>query len=174
MVDYTSDFMKSEEHEHRGTEEVVMAIKQSFARWGVPVIVHSDNGPQFMSHLVSKFFQSSAFEYTSSTPESNGKVKAATKMIKRLLFPQKVENSTTEESRSHAEKQHKRLREQEQYNKGAKNLKQLQREPVFVKDYRQHRREWMKARVLKQPRGRTYSVQVDEDLVQRNRRDLGQ
>ena len=49
VVDYLTDFFEVAELSNTLTSAVVNAEKQQFARHGIPIIVHTDGGPQFMS-----------------------------------------------------------------------------------------------------------------------------
>ena len=49
IVDYLSDFLEITELLHINSLGVIEAMKQQFARHGIPVVVHTDGGPQFVS-----------------------------------------------------------------------------------------------------------------------------
>ena len=51
VVDYLTDFFEVGELPSTLSVVVIQALKQLFARHGVPLIVHSDGGPQFTSAL---------------------------------------------------------------------------------------------------------------------------
>ena len=62
--------------------------KQHFARHGVPVVVHTDGGPQFASQEFQAFSMAWEFVHTISSPyhsQSNGKVESVAKIIKRMF-----------------------------------------------------------------------------------------
>ena len=62
--------------------------KRSFARFGIPDIVQTDNGPQFISREFDSFRIKWEFSHSTSSPyraQSNGKAEAAVKTAKRLL-----------------------------------------------------------------------------------------
>ncbi|XP_067940174.1 uncharacterized protein [Watersipora subatra] len=91
----------------------------------------------------------------------------------RSALPEKAPVPTELERLSSAQKDEKRMQQQSKYNKGARELRPLRvGEPVFLRDYRKHRSEWKEARVVQQLTGRSYSVQVEDDLLRRNRREL--
>ena len=65
-----------------------MAIHQSFCHTAVPDIVWSDGGPQFTSKLFADFATRWGFQHRVSSPrypQSNGKVEATVKSMKKLL-----------------------------------------------------------------------------------------
>ena len=70
---------------------VITHIKSIFARHGIPEVVISDNGPQFLPLFTSafgKFAEEWNFQHVTSSPkyaQSNGFVEAAVKIIKRSL-----------------------------------------------------------------------------------------
>lgn len=49
LVDYLTDFFEVAELSNTLASAVVNAAKQQFARHGIPIIVHTDGGLQFMS-----------------------------------------------------------------------------------------------------------------------------
>lgn len=102
-----------------------------------------------------------------------------TSPIQRLLgrptrsnIPQPI-TTTDEEYKNHQEKVTRQTKMQGRYNKTAHNLPALKEgQPVMVRDYHEHKREWKEAKVAKQLSGRSYSVEIDGELRRRNRRDL--
>ena len=69
--------------------QVIEAIKDAFARHGIPSELVSDNGPQYKSHLFRKF--ATEWEFTHSTsspyyPRSNGLAESSVKTIKRMMM----------------------------------------------------------------------------------------
>ena len=55
MVDYLSDFFEVSELSQVSSAAVIRVLKENFARHGIPVIVQSDGGPQFVSEEFSSF-----------------------------------------------------------------------------------------------------------------------
>ena len=67
----------------------------------------------------------------------------------------------------------KQLKRKKAYNKMAVNLSELKEgKPDIVRDYHSHKRGWKEARVVKQLLRRSYSVDLEGELLHRNRRDL--
>eukprot|EP00731_Ephydatia_muelleri_P019632 Em0012g457a len=88
MVDYLSDFFEVSELAQVSAGAVIRVVKEQFARHGVPVIVQSDGGPQFVSREFSDFATEWGFTHTVSSPyhsSSNGKAESAVKITKRLF-----------------------------------------------------------------------------------------
>jgi len=88
IVDYFSDFLECEELKEAISKSVIKASKRAFARFGIPEVVHSDNGLQFASSEFAQFHKEWGFHHTTSSPkhpQSNGKAEAAVKVTKRLF-----------------------------------------------------------------------------------------
>ena len=74
----------------RGTNalQVISAIRQSFCRTAIPDVVWSDGGPQFTSKVFKDFTKRWGFLHKVSSPrypQSNGKVEATVKSMKKLI-----------------------------------------------------------------------------------------
>lgn len=70
------------------TEAVIRVLKQTFARFGIPTFLCSDNGPQFNNSQMNEFSKEWGFTQIFSSPyhpKSNGMAEAAVKVIKQLL-----------------------------------------------------------------------------------------
>lgn len=88
FVDYMSDFIDFEALPDMTAVSVIKVCKHLFARLGIPVQVHSDNGPQFSSGEFLDFAAAWEFQHTTSSAyysQSNGKAESAVKIVKRLL-----------------------------------------------------------------------------------------
>ena len=62
--------------------------KADFARFGVPVVCHTDNGSQFISKEYDRFAEEYGFRHTTSSPyhpKGNGRAEAAVKVAKSML-----------------------------------------------------------------------------------------
>ena len=67
---------------------VIKELKEVFSRFGSPVEVVSDGGPQFSCKAFQDFAKEWGFQHTLSSPthaQSNGKAEAAVKNVKKLL-----------------------------------------------------------------------------------------
>ena len=62
-VDYFSNYWEVDRLEGTKTKEVIRKLKSHFARYGVPSVVISDNGPQFKSDEFECFTQEWGFEH---------------------------------------------------------------------------------------------------------------
>ena len=88
LVDYLMDLIDFEKLLNLSSESVIDICKRSFARFGIPDIVQSDNGPQFTSREFDSFIIKWEFSHSTSSSyraQSNGKAEAAVKTAKRLL-----------------------------------------------------------------------------------------
>ena len=87
-VDYFSNFWEVERLEGTKAKDVIRKLKAHFARYGVPSVVISDNGPQFSSEAFEKFSHEWEFEHRCSSPghqQANGMAESAVKMAKQLI-----------------------------------------------------------------------------------------
>ncbi|RUS90003.1 hypothetical protein EGW08_002270 [Elysia chlorotica] len=88
IVDYFSGFIEVEHMQLTTTTHTVLKLKQQFARFGIPNMIISDNGPQFSSGKFKEFTEKwNIIHKTSSpgNPRSNGKAEAAVKVIKSMM-----------------------------------------------------------------------------------------
>ena len=87
-VDYFSNFWEVDRLQNTSTITVIKKLKAHFARYGVPCVLISDNGPQFTSSNFQNFSRSYDFEHRTSSPynhKANGKAESAVKTAKALL-----------------------------------------------------------------------------------------
>ena len=71
------------------TSHLLSALRQSFCLTGVPDIFWSDQGPQFTAKSFQKLAKVWGFRHITSTPtypQSNGKIKATVKSMKKLIL----------------------------------------------------------------------------------------
>ena len=81
------------------TPRLIAALKVSFCQSGAPDIVWSDQGPQLTSKLFRDFAKEWGFKHVMSTPtypQSNGKVEAMVKSMKKLFEASWVRSSLDE------------------------------------------------------------------------------
>lgn len=67
---------------------VITALKSQFARYGVPSVIMSDNGPCYSSELFKQFSQEWGFRHVTSSPgypQSNGQSEKTVQTIKAML-----------------------------------------------------------------------------------------
>ena len=90
IVDCFTDWPAIISLDHGTTSaHVITAIRQSFCRTAIPDIVWSDGGPQFTSKLFTDFANRWGFLHKVSSPrypQSNGKVEATVKSMKKLIY----------------------------------------------------------------------------------------
>lgn len=70
------------------SSQMIGILKKHFARYGIPSIVMSDNGPQFVSREFELFLSNWKVNHATSSPghqQSNGKAEAAVKIVKTLM-----------------------------------------------------------------------------------------
>ena len=70
------------------SSEVITQLKSTFARYGIPDEVISDNGPQFSSRKFKQFADSWEFKHTTTSPkhpQANGQVEKAVGTAKSVL-----------------------------------------------------------------------------------------
>jgi transposase InsO family protein len=92
-VDYYSNFWEIDRIDSLNTITVIRKLKSHFARYGIPDIVISDNGPQFTSKEFQEFAASWEFKHTTTSPyhsRANGKAESAVKTAKRLIQKAKL------------------------------------------------------------------------------------
>ena len=88
-VDYYSNFWEVDRLPDMKASTVILKLKNHFARYGCPVQVVSDNGPQFSSDKFDQFTQAWEFEHYTSSPgksKANSKAESAVKTAKRILW----------------------------------------------------------------------------------------
>ena len=90
IVDCFTDWPAITSLDHGTTSaQVIVAIRQSFCRTAIPDIVWSDGGPQFNSKMFTDFANRWGFQHKVSSPrypQSNGKVEATVKSMKKLIY----------------------------------------------------------------------------------------
>lgn len=87
-VDYYSDMFEVDRMTSTTSEAVIRALKNHFARYGIPSVFVSDCGPQFMSTEFQTFMSRYEVVHKTSSPyyhQSNGKAENAVKQAKLIL-----------------------------------------------------------------------------------------
>ncbi|XP_077545271.1 uncharacterized protein LOC144158324 [Haemaphysalis longicornis] len=88
VFDAYSNFPEVEKLEDSSAATVTDKLGAIFARFGIPVEVCTDNGPQFSSHHFATFAKRYDFKHVTSSPEfprSNGLAEKGVQITKRLL-----------------------------------------------------------------------------------------
>ena len=76
---------------------IIQILKELFSRWGIPEVLQSDNGPQFVSYEFEMFLQKLGIEHRRSAlynPQCNGGVERLKRVIKESLGVQLKEGKT--------------------------------------------------------------------------------
>lgn len=87
IIDYFSRFVEIAELKNTLAEDVIRAVKETFARHGSAEIVVSDNGPQFSAQQFYQFAKDYQFTHITSSPrypQANGEAERAVRTIKDL------------------------------------------------------------------------------------------
>ena len=88
MVDYTTNYFDLSKLLNTRSSTVIAHTKSIFSKYGIPLEVFSDNGPEFISHEYKLFAQEYDLKHTSSSPEfpeSNGLVERTIHAVKKTL-----------------------------------------------------------------------------------------
>ena len=87
-VCHFSDWIEVDPLPNTLSSTIINCTKAHFARFGVPQICHTDNGPQFISKEYKLFSTQYQFKHTTSSPyypKRNGRAEAAVKVSKNML-----------------------------------------------------------------------------------------
>ncbi len=88
LSDYYSRFLEILHLSNTTVEQVVIKLKATFARFGIPEVVVSDNGPQFTGKIFRSFSHEFDFVHITSSPHhplSNGHAECAVQSAKAIL-----------------------------------------------------------------------------------------
>ena len=88
IVDYYSRFIETLRLSNTTSAGTVSRVKDVFARWGIPSVVVSDNGPQFSSREFASFATSYGFTHVTTSPhfpQANGAVERAVQTAKSII-----------------------------------------------------------------------------------------
>ena len=88
LVDYYNKYFEFNLLENTLCKTVIIYCKSQFARHGIPLVIHSDNGPQFIARDFKDFCKSYGIKHTTSSldyPRSNGLAERTIQTLKKLL-----------------------------------------------------------------------------------------
>ena len=88
VVDYASKYFDVSKLKNKESETVVKATKEIFSRYGIPLEVYSDNGPEFIAKEYKDFSEEWDFNHDTSSPEypeSNGLVERTIQTVKKCM-----------------------------------------------------------------------------------------
>ena len=88
VVDHYSHYYEFEKLPDQSAESVIDKCKAIFARNGIPDVLYSDNGPQYVSAQFNSFADNWNFRHFTSSPHhprGNGTAEAAVKVAKKIL-----------------------------------------------------------------------------------------
>ena len=88
LVDYYSDFVEVDLLKNTNSSVVIKFLNAQFSRHGIPDVLVTDNGPQFISGEFSEFATHWEFQHVTSSPyhpKSNGKAESAVKIVESLI-----------------------------------------------------------------------------------------
>ena len=88
MVDAYSSYPEVIPLSRQSSEAVIKGMKVTFARHGIPDIVHSDNGPCYSSQEFSDFQNKWGFKHVTSSPHfpsSNGLAEKTVQTVKNII-----------------------------------------------------------------------------------------
>lgn len=88
VINYYSNYPEIEQLRYTTANDVIHHMKCIFTRHGIPLIVQSDNGPQYSSREFRLFAEQYGFKHTTSSPlypKANGKAEKGVQIVERLL-----------------------------------------------------------------------------------------
>ena len=88
VIDYFSRYRKRVKLTYTTALAVIEALISAFARHGIPDILRSDNGPQYIARKTKELAKAYGFVMITSSPkypQSNGLMERMVKSIKQLL-----------------------------------------------------------------------------------------
>ncbi|XP_063636147.1 uncharacterized protein K02A2.6-like [Cydia splendana] len=88
LIDSTSKWLEVFQMQSTTAKSVIKVLRETFARFGLPREVVSDNGPPFTSHEYNSFMSHNRIKVTFAAayhPASNGAAEAAVKLCKRAI-----------------------------------------------------------------------------------------
>ena len=92
LVDYFSRFSIVKRLPSTTSNMVIEQLKSRFAQHGIPKVLRSDNGPQFVSTQFKEFTKNWSISHQTSSPrfaQSNGEVERCVQTVKNLISKSK-------------------------------------------------------------------------------------
>ena len=109
-----------------------------------------------------------------NTPKEAGHTSPIQQLMRqttRSVLPEPTKGSP--QQLAWEEKQLKKWKDQQKHDRSAHDLLPLrQGQPVLVRDWRSHHRQWRESVIEIQFSDRSYSLRVNDDIIRRNRRDI--
>lgn len=96
VVDATSKWQEIVPMKRHTTEKTIAVLDEMFARFGLPRVIVSDNGPQFTSREFEEFCSSRNIKHVKSTPyhpRTNGLAERAVRTFKQRMVASKEEGT---------------------------------------------------------------------------------
>ena len=100
IVDYYSRYFEVGVFGSTVTSKIVSFLTSTFARFGIPYSLRTDNGPQFISEEFQNFVQANGIEHYTSTPlwpQANGEVERQNRTLLKCLTIAHAEGKTWRE-----------------------------------------------------------------------------
>lgn len=88
-IDYFSRYPEVTTLRSTTSRAIITHLKVIFARFGIPKLLKSDNGPQFDSEEFRQFSKNWGFQHVTSSPHahwSNGMAEAGVKIVKNIII----------------------------------------------------------------------------------------
>jgi len=95
VTDYFSRYIEIAHLQTQTAHEVIVKMKNFMARWGIPEVVRSDNGPCFKAFEFAEFARDFKFQHSTSSPtfaQSNGQAESGVKIAKKILIKNEDSN----------------------------------------------------------------------------------
>ena len=93
VIDYYSRYVEvARLGKSKASKDIIVILKDMFARHGIPEQVRSDNGPQYASAEFAQFSRDWCFKHTTSSPtfaQSNGEVERGVRTVKNIFNKEK-------------------------------------------------------------------------------------
>ncbi|XP_055623628.1 uncharacterized protein K02A2.6-like [Toxorhynchites rutilus septentrionalis] len=88
LIDYFSRFIEVIIMKEISARNTILALHETFCRYGIPESIKSDNGPQFISEPLQNFCKEFGIELRKTTPywpQANGEVECDNRSLKKRL-----------------------------------------------------------------------------------------